>query len=356
MVQPLPRAVLASGVALRGRTAWLRLSPRWPHQRRAASASSGEAPSPNFGATSSWLDCSSKGGLKHRALEWLVDGPGGPVSREEAPLLLFLHASSLCGGAFAPVVQRIPGICAVACDQRGHGDTSAPTEEGSYHWDHFGEDFLRIVEAVTEKYGRAPTACVTHSFAGDCAVMALSKRSVPVGQMILLDPVLADPAGVTAGARLAKGTKRLGEKEAGGFDSAAAVGEALEKVLGGALARPMDGEAKAAFAAFGSFEDAGRWRLKCRRENEAMVYANRVATADYLADKSVPAKVQILFGQKRRGKPEDQAELYARDWDQAERVVGRCLDGSKVHLVPGVGHFLILEAPEVVAEAIGKLL
>ncbi len=298
-----------------------------------------------------WLDQRDQGGLRHRTLTWNASGDG--------PLVLFIHAASLCAGAWAPVVSRLGGgIRAVAYDQRGHGDTDAPSGSAAYSWELFGDDFGRVVEAVTQSHGRAPDLCVTHSFAGDCALVHLAKRSAPLGKLILLDPVLADAEGATVGAqRLAKGTRRLGEKEAEGFESKAAVGEGLERVLRAQLERAgLDPASKAAFAEFGSaLDESGRYRLKCERENEAEVYVNRVAIADYLADKSIDADVQLVFSSRRRAKPEDQAAAYARDWEVAQRVVQPCREGA-VHRLDGVGHFLVLEAPDLVAETIARWL
>jgi pimeloyl-ACP methyl ester carboxylesterase len=87
----------------------------------------------------------------------------------------------------------------------------------------------------------------------------------------------------------------------------------------------------------------------------AEIYAHRVALADYLADKSVDADVQLVFSQKRRARPEDQAAAHRRDMEEAERVVSRCRTGQ-IHQLEGVGHFLVLEAPDLVAAAIQRLL
>eukprot|EP00927_Polykrikos_kofoidii_P068601 TRINITY_DN63948_c0_g1_i1.p1 TRINITY_DN63948_c0_g1~~TRINITY_DN63948_c0_g1_i1.p1 ORF type:complete len:367 (-),score=63.35 TRINITY_DN63948_c0_g1_i1:323-1423(-) len=312
----------------------------------------------------SWFDFRPNGGLRHSVLEW--DGEG--------PVVLFLHANSLCAGSWSPVVNRLApstGLHAFAVDQRGHGDTDAPTDPDSYQWHLFGDDFLRIVAALMERFGRGPDACVTHSFAGDCALIALAAASADgtdsafasaaknVGRLILLDPVLADAEGATTGAdRLAKGTRRLGEREADGFESAEAVGDGLERLLRASLARDgLHAEAKAAYAAFGSMPDpSGRWRLKCHRDNEAAVYARRIALADHLAaGRHVDADVQLVFSGKRRAKDEDQQAAFERDLCVAERVVGRCRSGD-VHRLDGVGHFLSLEAPELVASTVLRLL
>lgn len=298
---------------------------------------------------SSTLDFRDDGGIRHGALDFGGDGP----------LVLFVHAASLCAGVWAPVVERLGGrVHALAYDQRGHGDADAPTRSEDYAWDLFGDDFGRVVEAATAEHGRPPDLCVTHSFAGDCALVHLAKRSLPIGKLILLDPVLADAEGATVGAqRLAKGTRRLGEKEADGFESQEAVGEGLQRVLRAQLERDgLDPAAKAAFAAFGAAKDeTGRFRLKCKRDNEAEVYSNRVAIADHLAGASIDVEAHLVFSSRRRAKPEDMEAAYVRDWDVAERCVSRCRDGA-VHRLDGVGHFLVLEAPDLVAETIGRWL
>jgi len=295
-----------------------------------------------------WIDQRDGGGLRYRVLAWEGDGP----------LVLLAHAASLCAGVWAPVVARLArNVRVVAYDLRGHGDTDAPPGTAAYRWQLFGDDFRRIVASVTTRFGRAPDLCVTHSFAGDCALMALAEQPLPIGRMILLDPVLADADGATTGAeRLARGTLRLGEREADGFASRAAVGDALERVLRAQLAREsLDADAKTAFAEYGCAPDpSGRFRLKCRRENEAEIYRNRVAIADHLEGRRVDADVRLVFAARRRAKPEDQATAYARDWKIAEAMLDHCRTGA-LHRLDGVGHFLVLEAPDLVANTIDEL-
>ena len=289
-----------------------------------------------------------EGGIQQNFLTWEGDGK----------LVLFAHAASLCAGVWQPVVDRLADIAPVAFDQRGHGDSDAPEQPDAYSWEAFGADFRRAVLSVTEQYGRAPDACVTHSFAGDCALMELAERPLATGRMILLDPVLADGDGATTGAeRLAKGTRRLGEKESEGFASEKDVEAGLEKVLRAQLARDgLNDEAKSAFATHGSARDAeGRWRLKCNRQHEAEVYAHRVALADHLESRHVDAEVHLGFASKRRGRAEDQDASYERDLREAQRVVACCRAGE-VHLLPDVGHFIVLEAPEDAARFIEQIL
>eukprot|EP00439_Symbiodinium_sp_Y106_P048859 s4496_g6.t1 len=240
-----------------------------------------------------FLDLKDEGGC----LQWGQDAAQGP-------LVLCLHAASLCSGVWAPLASRIvPESIVVACDLRGHGRSDAPSGRAHYSWHAFGEDFVRLLHAVSKLHGRCPAACITHSFAGDTALIGLAARPTSI-KLLMLDPVLANAEGATTGAeRLAKGTRRLGEKEAHGFEVCW-----------------IPAEAKAAFAAYGSYNDNGRWRLLCRRENEAEVYMNRIALADYLSEKEVSAEVHLVLSSKRRAKPEDQESALLRDQQQAEKV------------------------------------
>eukprot|EP00929_Paragymnodinium_shiwhaense_P039872 TRINITY_DN20883_c0_g1_i2.p1 TRINITY_DN20883_c0_g1~~TRINITY_DN20883_c0_g1_i2.p1 ORF type:complete len:385 (+),score=51.60 TRINITY_DN20883_c0_g1_i2:94-1155(+) len=301
----------------------------------------------------SWLDFRQQGGLRHRILEH-----GSTSDR----LVLFFHANSIGPGPWLPVVRRLSGLCTVAVEIRGHGETDAPEGDDHYHWKYFADDFHRIVDAIAERYGRAPDAIVTHSFSGDCALLAIADKPSTVKdvkRVVLLDPVIVDAQGADSGAtRLHGATRRLGEREAGGWPSVLELCTAFERTLLRTLERDgLDPEALQAFGTYSASPDAdGRWRLKNKREVEAAIYLNRVSLSSSLAEKSVDADVQLVFTKKRRAKPEMQADAFTRDWKEAEMVVEHCRSGSSVHLVNGVGHFLVIEAPDVVADCLRDLL
>lgn len=307
------------------------------------------------------MDLRPQGGIRHGLLEWVGDG-----GASSGALVLFLHANSLCAGVWSPIVHRLPGsVSAVACDLRSHGNSDAPIDSKAYHWQSIGGDVRRIVASVAQRYGRAVDLCVTHSFIGDCTLMSLiDEGPLELGRLLLLDPVLADAEGASTGAkRLAEGTRRLGQKEAEGFDSSEAVQASLERLLRGALFNgTLHTEAKAAFAEYGAAQDAsGRWRLKNSRDHEAEVYANRVALADHLealaaGGRRADVESHLVFARKRRGRPEDQEKLFERDWQEASRVIACCRDGSSLQLLEDVGHFLVLENPDLVADTVRRFL
>jgi pimeloyl-ACP methyl ester carboxylesterase len=313
-----------------------------------------------------WLDYRAEGGIRHRVLEWPGSVKKAPetkeelcnVSKESGRPVVFLHAASLCAASWTPVVSRLSNVTAIACDLRGHGDSDAPQGSASYTWDLVGEDILRIIESVTATYCIPPDV-VTHSFAGDCLLMALAKRPVPVGRLVLLDPVVADAEGATVGAKcLAEATRKCATREKNGWRSAKEVGEHLEDSLRKQLCRDtLDESVKAAFADAGCAKDnEGRWRLKCSRQNEAAIYENRVSLADHLSTKKVDADVRLVIAEKRQTAIAiGQKEAANRDRNEAERVLKRCQSGS-LHTLDDVGHFMVLEAPEVVAAKLKKLL
>jgi pimeloyl-ACP methyl ester carboxylesterase len=326
----------------------------------------------------SWLDFRSEGGIRHRLLEWPgsvrkvdaskidkaaclaveKDDKTEAIAKDTSRPVVFIHAASLCAASWTPVISRLTNVTAIACDLRGHGDSDAPQGSASYTWDVIGEDILRIIESSTEAYS-VPPDIVTHSFAGDCLLMALAKRRIPVGRLVLLDPVVADREGATVGGKcLADATRKCVVREKNGWSSAEEVGEHLEDNLRKQLCREkLDSAAKAAFADNASAPDKdGRWRLKCSRQNEAAIYENRVALADHLSTKNIDADVRVVVAEKRRTAISiGQHEASYRDRNEVERVLKRCRSGS-LHSVDGVGHFMVLEAPEVVAAKLKKLL
>eukprot|EP00592_Proboscia_alata_P006283 CAMPEP_0194358462 /NCGR_PEP_ID=MMETSP0174-20130528/5654_1 /TAXON_ID=216777 /ORGANISM="Proboscia alata, Strain PI-D3" /LENGTH=400 /DNA_ID=CAMNT_0039128773 /DNA_START=38 /DNA_END=1239 /DNA_ORIENTATION=+ len=325
-----------------------------------------------------FLDLKDQGGLKHRVLEWRncdeeckVNNLQHHQQQQHQPPVVFFHANSVGPGCWAPIVRRLidndkknsstSSWNYIAVESRGHGDTQVCSSSdsdsdsdsdsnngddvNSYRWDLFADDYARIITALTERYSGPPRAVVTHSFSGDCALLSIAtgrgsgdviqqqQQQPPSYPLILLDPVLADTEGATIGAeRLAKGTRRLGEREEKVvFATPEATSRAYFSILQKGMVRTdeVDDEVLAAFTAF-SVKEVGdhnqdgnvQYRLKCRRKMEAAVYQNRISIGDILDDLTVnnnsiiiDADVQLIFSSKRRGKDmKEQKTNFVRDW------------------------------------------
>jgi pimeloyl-ACP methyl ester carboxylesterase len=273
------------------------------------------------------------------------EGPG--------PALLFAHAASMCGGVWEPMLARVQPAAIVAYDLRGHGDSGAPVGSDAYRWSEIAQDFAEVVRWAVARLGRPIDLCVTHSFSGDCALLACATDTLPIERLLLLDPVAVDQNGAAIGGpALAEATRRAGTREVGGFDTAEAAAQAMERWIRPQLVEDrIDERARAAFATWGVGQDAdGKCRFKCRRENEAEIYQNRLAIAAALETLStVSQEVEVVFAEKRRVRPnEDPDEVRARDLEQVGALLSRCRRGTRTDL-PKVGHFLALEAPDAVA-------
>ena len=283
-------------------------------------------------------------------------------------------------------------------------------------------------------------------------------RSFPLPRWILLDPVLADTHGATIGAeKLAQGTIRLGQREATATaanttnknththtnnfgTSSKSVADGYETILikSGLLAPPnttLNKESMIAFEKYAvvkeccnstnttSYDDnddddnddsdndtdsnsSSYWRLQCSRKVEAAIYKNRISIGETIINNSktntthvAPSfeSVQLVFASHRRCLPQHQDTTFAKDWNEAERVVNFCNNNtenssndssssddntatatnddirtnantsslttnnnksndSKIHLLTGVGHFLVLENPELVTKTLKELL
>lgn len=270
-----------------------------------------------------------------------------------APVLLFAHGASLCGEVWAPIVERIgPRCTAVMLDLRGHGASEAPGRADDYRWQLFGADLRSVAAWCGQHFGRPLRGLVTHSFSGDCALVATADGGAFVERLLMLDPVLADPvAADQGGQRLARWTEKMAAAEAEGFASRDEAAERLEQCLRAQLAGDgLDDATKKAFARGGVVERPdGRFAFACNRDGEGHVYRNRTAIAEYLeARERIDCDVTLVFSEKRRG---PQEEATAKDTDVARRVLARCRRGN-FETMAGVGHFLILEAPGRVAERV----
>jgi pimeloyl-ACP methyl ester carboxylesterase len=259
----------------------------------------------------------------------------------------------MCGGVWEPILSQVPAGTVLAYDLRGHGDSDAPVGREAYRWSEIAQDFVEVTRWAVARFGRSIDLCVTHSFSGDCALLACAGQALPIDRLLLLDPVVVDENGAAVGGpSLAKATRAAANRESEGFDSADAAAAAMEGWVRPQLfAGHIDDRARAAFATWGVGLDAGgKYRFKCRRENEAEIYENRLAIAAALQQlPTVRQEVEIVFAEKRRVRPgENPEDVLARDRAQVEAVLARCREGTRTDF-PKAGHFLALEAPDAVA-------
>ncbi|HEY2014056.1 MAG TPA: alpha/beta hydrolase [Bryobacteraceae bacterium] len=113
-------------------------------------------------------------GLDLAVWEWAGDGPP----------LLFAHATGFHGRCWDQIARRFPGRRCLAVDFRGHGRSSKP--DPPYHWGPFGRDLA----GTAEQLGVEGAIGIGHSMGGHSVVAAALLRPETFSALLLVDPTI----------------------------------------------------------------------------------------------------------------------------------------------------------------------
>ncbi|MHB8439115.1 MAG: alpha/beta fold hydrolase [Acidimicrobiales bacterium] len=263
------------------------------------------------------------------------DGGGSP----EAPVLLLAHATGFCGPVLMPMGRRVSRAHPVALDERGHGASSRPAS-GDYTWDGFGADVLAVVDAM----GAGPVVGFGHSCGGAALLLAEQQRPGTFAGLFCFEPIVYpgdDPPGplpAEKGNPLAASALRRREHFASRL-------RALENFASKAPFDTFYPEALAAYVDNGFEPDPahgpGAIRLRCRRQDEAMVFAMSFAHGAFGRLHEVACPVALAYGTRSTTMGRAHLELLASRLNRAEIVA-----------FEGLGHLAPMEDPARVAAAV----
>ncbi|HEX8771353.1 MAG TPA: alpha/beta fold hydrolase, partial [Acidimicrobiales bacterium] len=183
------------------------------------------------------------------------------------PDVVFAHATGLVGSVWAPVAaELIDTLHCVSFDARGHGDSGAPAGH-DFDWRGFARDTLAVVDSFGAPEGG--TFGVGHSSGATALLLAEEARPGTFAALYCFEPiiVIADPPlGRDQGNWLAAGARRRRET----------FGSRQEATANYTAKPPFAAWVPEALAAYviDGFEDLpdGTVRLKCRRDDEALIY------------------------------------------------------------------------------------
>jgi pimeloyl-ACP methyl ester carboxylesterase len=249
------------------------------------------------------------------------------------PQVVLAHATGFCKEVWWPVIDLLPGVGALAIDQRGHGDSGVA--DPPFDWWDLGRDVLTAVDVA----GWTRPTGVGHSSGAASLMMAELLAPGTFESLLLVEPIVFPPPyvryeelplAVAALRRRASYPSR--EAALNGFRGRGPFALWTER----ALEAYVDG---------GFRNDGGEWALKCRPEVEAECYwaATLHGAWDRLGEVVCPAIV--VGGEDSDSHP----AAFVRE--QAD-----LLGNARVEIVAGATHFVPMERPDVIAALVGDLL
>lgn len=257
--------------------------------------------------------------------------------------VVFLHANGFNALTYRSILAPLASTMRIlAVDQRGHGGSLLPADPAKLlSWKSYRDDLLALLATLD---GPAPVLA-GHSIGGTVSMLAAGRRPEAVRGLALFDPVMF-PRLMALGAQLPWAARRVGrrtpiaeaaERRRPGFDSFEAAFAAYKGR--GAFKTWTDVQlADYVAAGFRSKADGGV-ELTCAPAWEAASFAGQ-AHDPWRALSRIRSPVAIFRaerGSTLRASPEALKRTNRR---------------VKLTTVPGTSHFLPMERPDLVREAL----
>lgn len=264
------------------------------------------------------------------------------------PDLIFLHANGFNAAVYAPLLAPLGQQAAVAAlDMRGHGFSALPTNpDALIDWWPYARDLVAVLDRWVPD-GAPPVVLAGHSMGGITAILAASLRPRAVRGLVLADPVLMPPA-IRWGLYLpwARARARRNPLAVGALKRRAAFPSKAEALATYATRKTFATWQPGFLAGYvegGFVDDAEGVRLACAPEWEAANFAaHRHDSWGALASLAMPVR---LFAADRGSTVTGGLARLARVAPQVEASV-----------VSGTSHFIPMERPDVIRQAIGDML
>jgi len=261
----------------------------------------------------------------------------GSARGDVARALVLAHATGFCGAVWRPLLPALrERFRVISLDQRGHGDSDKPDD--AYAWRDFVDDLAGVIDAL-----RLRDVCaVGHSKGGAAVAGVAALHPGRIGRAVLLDPVLVDP--------LPEGRTQPANAMAVAARRRRQVWDSREQMIESYAGRaPFDvwrRDFLEAYVEGGTFVRAdGKVELKCSGEIEARVYegAARSSSTEFLHGMAVPTL--LVSGERSLTLPPERA-----------RRAAAMLRHGRLEVLPGIGHFVPMEAPDAVLRVLGAFL
>jgi pimeloyl-ACP methyl ester carboxylesterase len=255
----------------------------------------------------------------------------------EGPPLLFLHATGFHAWLWLPYVRRFAGrFHVLALDQRGHGESDKPPR--GYRWEQFGEDLAQFLDVV----GLEDVRAVGHSKGATAIVAAAAAGTRRLDRAALLEPVLmsgppaSEPAWEAPMTVAARRRRNVWPSRDAMFES-----------LRGKMPFQSWREDFVRLYVDHGVEDRpdGQVELRCPPAIEAQVYAEAAMTDGFALLEHLTVPTLLVRGDGSPGLGErETADTLAR------------LPAATVVTIPRAGHFVPMERPDEVGDALDPFL
>lgn len=254
----------------------------------------------------------------------------------EDPPVLFLHAAGFHGRIWDQVISRLEDIHCFALDLRGHGRSSSTTVAPEWH------TFASDVIAVGDHFHWSGVVGVGHSIGGHALTAAAAARPGMFSRLLLIDPTIM-PEVYYVGVMDFDHYTRKRRREWASPD------EMFERFRSRAPFDQWNPDVLRDYVTYGLVlnPSGSGYMLACDPDFEADTYNYGTAANIYplIPSVSIPVTVMRAAGQQESGVFNLSASPTVPD------LAARFPNGRDIYL-PQYSHFIPMEAPEVIAEAV----
>jgi pimeloyl-ACP methyl ester carboxylesterase len=281
-----------------------------------------------------------------RAQRLTLPGPVGPGEiayldygpRDRAPDLVFLHANGFNARAYRTILAPLARtLRIIAPDQRGHGATTLATDRRRTSWLDMKDDLRAFLDAMEIPR----VALAGHSMGGTVSLLMAAEAPERARALALFDPVIRarGPAAQVSDEAMRQSPMIAGAiRRRRTFPSKAAV---VESYRGRGAFRTWTEAMLEDYVDAGFHEtQEGAVELACAPEWEVSNYLNQDHDSWSAFDRSVCPIRLLRATQDSPGRIDDHVE----DLTASGRI--------RVETVPDTTHFLPMERPDLVREAI----
>lgn len=253
------------------------------------------------------------------------------------PEILLAHATGFCAAVLEPLATILGrSFHCTALDFRAHGASSRP-EDGCFDWHGFASDVVAVVDALGL---RAPVA-FGHSCGGASLILAEESRPGTFDSMYCYEPVIY-PKDVPLAPSL-----EANPLSGGALRRRSTFGSRDEALANFSEKPPFDRLRRDVLTEYvdNGFSQGpdGAIHLRCRREDEAQIYAHGFSHDAFAKMGMIRCRVALACGE----------DTDAFGLGFLERFAARLTDSS-VNVLAGLGHFGPLQDPEAVAGSVDE--